>query len=119
MHQGPSLAGGHQHFGGARLPVHPGILARHVDIETMVGVLDDGNAKALLEKMRDNTRQQRGLAGAAPSRQANHFHPIPPAMELGPSSVIARSEATKQSTSCRMSWIASVSLAMTDISFIL
>ncbi len=55
--------------------MHPGILARHVDIEAMVGVLDDGNPHAFGEKMRDDTRQQRGLAGAAPPGEANHFHP--------------------------------------------
>jgi hypothetical protein len=41
----------------------------------MVGVLDDGNPHAFGEKMRDDTRQQRGLAGAAPPGEANHFHP--------------------------------------------
>src|SRR6202047_1130634 len=30
MHQGPSLAGRNQHFGSARLPVHPGILAGYI-----------------------------------------------------------------------------------------
>jgi hypothetical protein len=42
----------------------------------MMGVLDNGDAKACLKKMRDDPRQQRGLAGAAPSREANHFHLI-------------------------------------------
>src|SRR5258707_187865 len=63
MHQGPTSAGGHQHFGGAGLPVHPGILARHVDIETMVGVLDHRNAQAFAKQMREDARQQRRLAG--------------------------------------------------------
>jgi hypothetical protein len=39
-----------------------------------MGVLDDGNAKALAKEMGNDTGQQRGLAGAAPSRQADHFH---------------------------------------------
>ena len=55
--------------------MHPGILARYVHIETMVGVLDDGNAQALAEQMRNDPRQQRRLAGAAPPGEANHFHP--------------------------------------------
>src|SRR6266403_4685244 len=76
MHQGPSPAGGHQNFGGAGLPVHPGILARYVDIKTVVGVLDHGNTQALAKQMRDDTRQQRRLAGAAPAREAYHFHLI-------------------------------------------
>ena len=53
MHQGPSLAGGYQHLGGAGLAVPPGILAGNIDIEGMMGVLDHGNAQALAEQMRE------------------------------------------------------------------
>ena len=76
VHQGPAPGRGHQNFGRAGLAVSPGILAGHVDIEGMMGVLDDGNAQALLERKRDHPRQQGGLAGAAPSREAYHFHRI-------------------------------------------
>jgi hypothetical protein len=34
-----------------------GILARHVHVERVVGVLDHGDAKALFTQMRDDTRQ--------------------------------------------------------------
>src|SRR5438132_3188792 len=37
-------------------------------------VLDHGDAQPLLEQMRNRALQQGGLAGAAPSREANHFH---------------------------------------------
>jgi hypothetical protein len=42
----------------------------------MVGVLDHGNAQALVEQMRDDARQQRRLSGAAPPGEANDFHLI-------------------------------------------
>jgi hypothetical protein len=41
-----------------------------------MGVLDDGNAQAFFAKIRDDTRQERRLAGAAPPRKANHLHVI-------------------------------------------
>jgi hypothetical protein len=52
----------------------PGILAGHVDIEGVMGMLDDGDAQAVFQQMRNRPRQQGGLAGAAPSREAYHFH---------------------------------------------
>jgi hypothetical protein len=42
----------------------------------MVGMLDHGNAQAFAKQMRDDTRQQRRLAGAAPPGEAYHFHLI-------------------------------------------
>src|SRR5258708_40023344 len=42
----------------------------------MMGMLDHGNAQALGDEMRDQARQQRRLAGAAPARQTNHLHVI-------------------------------------------
>jgi hypothetical protein len=54
----------------------PGILSGHIDIEGMMSVLDHGNAQALLLQLRDRPRQQGRLAGAAPSREAYHFHYI-------------------------------------------
>src|SRR5512135_3013315 len=51
-----------------------GILARHVYVERVVGVLDDGDAKALFTQMRNDMRQQRRFAGAAPSRKAYDLH---------------------------------------------
>ena len=47
MHQRPAPGRGHQHLGRAGLPMHPGILAGHVDIEFVMGMLDDGDAQAL------------------------------------------------------------------------
>src|SRR5436305_8684570 len=42
----------------------------------MMGVLDHRNPQPALQEMRDQTRKQRGLAGAAPPGEANHFHRI-------------------------------------------
>src|SRR5262249_37644622 len=74
VHQRPAPRRRHQHLGGAGLAVHPRVLTGHVDVEFVVGMLDHGDAKALLEQMRNRALQQGGLAGAAPSRGANHFH---------------------------------------------
>ena len=52
----------------------PGILAGHVDVELVVRVLDDGDAQALRVEMRDQPRQQRGLARTAPACKADDFH---------------------------------------------
>src|SRR3569832_2108467 len=77
----------------------PGILARRVDIEFVMGMLDHGHAQALRQKMRKRTRQQGGLAGAAPAGEANYFH-------LGLRDPTARlpslrgATAPKQSRSC-------------------
>jgi hypothetical protein len=40
----------------------------------MMGVLYDGNPKALGKQIGNDTSQQRRLAGAAPPGEANHFH---------------------------------------------
>ena len=74
MHQRPAPARGHQHLGSARLAVHPGILAGHVDVEFVVGMLDHGDAQSFAEQARNRALQQGGLAGAAPSREANYLH---------------------------------------------
>jgi hypothetical protein len=42
----------------------------------MVGMLYHGNPQALRDEMRDKSRQQRGLPGAAPSGEADHLHVI-------------------------------------------
>ena len=101
MHQGPAVRRRHQHLGRAGLAVAPGILAGHIDIELVMGMLDDGNAQALRVEMRDQPRQQRGLARTAPARKADDFHSVrsPPTarqpMEPRPLPVIA--SAAKQS----------------------
>ena len=76
VHQRPAPGRGDQHLGGAGLAMHPGVLARHVDIELVMGVLDHGDAQAFFEQMRDDALQERGLAGAAPSCEPDHLHLI-------------------------------------------
>src|SRR5438876_407383 len=66
-----------------------------VAVDGVMGVLDHGDAQAILEQMRDHARQQGGLAGAAPSREANHFHRILRNQHLFPS--LRGVFATKQS----------------------
>ncbi len=46
VHQRPAVAAGEQHLGGAGLAVAVGILALAVDVETVVGVLDDRDLEA-------------------------------------------------------------------------
>src|SRR5579871_1572740 len=52
----------------------PGILARHVDVEFVMRMLDHGDAQPLLPQQRDHPCQKGGLAGTAPPRKADHFH---------------------------------------------
>jgi len=54
----------------------PGVLAGNVDIELVVGMLDDGDPQARRAQMRDHARQKGGLPRAAPSRKPDHFHRI-------------------------------------------
>src|ERR1700753_3699725 len=84
------------------MPKLRGILPRYVDIEVVMGMLDHGDAQAPAQEIRDDARQQGGLAGAAPSRKADHFHCFLRTKPSGtkPTDVIARSNATKQSSSC-------------------
>src|SRR5947209_12450347 len=97
MHQGPAPRRGHQHFGGPGLPVHPGILAGNVHVERMMGMLDHGTAKALADKLRDQSGQQPGLAGAAPARKPNHLHVVLQAREA---SVFPRPSFISTCTEC-------------------
>src|SRR5262249_40228069 len=61
----------------------------------VMGVLDHGDGETLPHQQRDRPRQQGGLAGTAPAREAYHFH-----VDFVSGThrvVIARSNATKQS----------------------
>src|SRR3954452_8745963 len=52
----------------------PGVLAGHVDVELVMRMLDDRDAQAKRIEMRDQPRQQRGLARTAPACKADDFH---------------------------------------------
>src|SRR6201991_283638 len=82
----------------------PGILAGNVDVKLMMGMLDDGDAQALRVEMRDQPRQQRGLARTAPACKADDFHRNSASTHNHafwwnhrPPPAVARSVATKQS----------------------
>ncbi len=67
MHQCPTAGGGNQDFTGPGLPMAMGILARLVDIEAVMRVLDGGNVIAAFLEGRDKPGQQGCLAVSAPS----------------------------------------------------
>ena len=77
MHQGPALGGGHQHFARTRLAVRARNPCRVYRRRRR-----DGRARSRkragprLSKCGITQRQQGGLAGTAPSREANHFHTV-------------------------------------------
>src|SRR5438874_5719490 len=75
MHQGPAVGRSNQHLGRAGLAMPPGVLAGHVDVELVMRMLDDRDAQAQRVEMRDQPRQQRGLARTAPACKADDFHP--------------------------------------------
>ena len=57
--------------GGA---VFVGVLARVVDVEGVVGVLEGRDPEAPRREQGDHPRQQRGLPGAAPPGESNDLH---------------------------------------------
>jgi hypothetical protein len=74
VHQHPAARGGDQHFRGAGVAVAIGVLARLVDIERMVRVLDERDAQPGAGEARDELLDERGLAAARPAGEAEHFH---------------------------------------------
>src|SRR2546423_15225128 len=74
MHQREAIGRRDQHFGRARRAMRVRILARLVDVEVVMGVLDRRHAPTARSQARDHAREQRGLARAAPAGDADHFH---------------------------------------------
>jgi hypothetical protein len=74
VHQRPAAAGGDEHLAGARLAMGVGILARLVDIEGVVGVLDGGDGEPPPGEDGDDAREQGRLARPAPAGQSHHLH---------------------------------------------
>src|SRR6476646_3190606 len=66
------------------MAVAVGILARHVDVEGMVRVLDQRNAQAALDEQWDQLFDERGLAAAGPARktESSHAQAVAPPQEL-------------------------------------
>jgi len=66
--------GRYQHLRGAGVAMAIGILARLVDVEGMVRVLDERHAQARADETRDQFLDERGLAAAGPTCKAEHLH---------------------------------------------
>src|SRR5690606_29833238 len=67
VHEHPAPRGGDEDFGGARLAVPVRVLARNVDVEVVVRVLDQRDAEAAPDEARDQLLDQRGLAASRPA----------------------------------------------------
>ena len=52
------------------------VLARLVDVESVMRVLDRGHAQAARGQKRDHAHEQRGLARSAPAGDADDFHAV-------------------------------------------
>ena len=74
VHQHPALVRNQQDLPCPGLPVTPGILARLVHVETMVGMLDHRDAQTAGGDLGDDPLDQGGLAGAGPAGEAEDFH---------------------------------------------
>ncbi len=82
--QCPTTHGGDQHFGRAGLAVAPGILAGTIEVEPVVGVLDDRHPPVARGEPRYQPLDQRGLAGARPTGETDDFHARAPACASPP-----------------------------------
>src|SRR5262245_64969490 len=74
VHERPTVGRADQHLGRPRHPMGVGVLARLVDVEGMMGVLEG----RYLEPAGDDTGnyfgEERGLARAAPAGEADDAH---------------------------------------------
>ena len=64
VHQHPAARGRDEHLRGAGVAVAIGVLARLVDVERMVRVLDERHAQPGAGEARDELLDERGLAAA-------------------------------------------------------
>ncbi len=72
--QRPAAGGADQHLGRAGHAVAVRILARLVDIEGVMGVLDRRHREPARDQAGDHLDEERGLAGAAPAGEADDAH---------------------------------------------
>src|SRR5712692_6295695 len=77
VHDDPAFLGHHHHLAAAGLAVAIRILARLVDVEAVMRVLDHRYPEASFDEARDELLDQRGLAASRPSRESEYFHPDP------------------------------------------
>src|SRR5512146_2114893 len=74
MHQRPAPIARHHHFTRTGLAVPPGILARLIDVEIVMRVLERRDADAALHERRHQARDQSGFAASAPSCKSEDPH---------------------------------------------
>jgi hypothetical protein len=74
VHQGPTPLARDQHFARAGQPMIERILARLIDVESVVCVLQCRDAAAARDQDREQLYEQRRLAAAAPAREADEPH---------------------------------------------
>src|SRR5450631_434399 len=74
MHQGKAPVGGNEHLARARLAMQIRILARLIDVERMMRVLERRDGKAAFTEVGNELDDQTRLARAAPAGKADHPH---------------------------------------------
>jgi hypothetical protein len=75
--QRPAIGRGDEHFAAAGLTMPPGILARIVDIEFVMRVLDQRHGQPVCFQAGDHLFHQRGFAASGPAGEANDLHDRP------------------------------------------
>jgi hypothetical protein len=76
VHERPALRGAHQDLRAAGLPVAPRILARGIDLERVVRVLDERHAQPSPHEERHELLDEGGLAAAAVAGDAEDLHGV-------------------------------------------
>src|SRR5712672_2174140 len=74
VHDDPAPVGHDHDLAAARLAVAIGILARLIDVEAVMRVLDHRHLQAALDEARNELLDQGGLAAPRPSREAEDLH---------------------------------------------
>src|SRR5438094_776206 len=74
MDEGPADGRGHQHLSAAGLPMPPRVLARLVDIEAVMRMLDERNGQAARREARHQPFNERRLAAAGPAGESEEAH---------------------------------------------
>ena len=74
MHERPTLGRADQHLGRAGHAMGVRILARLVDVEAVMGVLERRYLEPARDDAGDHFGEERGLAGAAPAGEADDAH---------------------------------------------
>src|SRR5688572_9563489 len=96
VHQHPAPRGRDQDLARAGLAMAVGVLSFLVDVESMVGMLDERNTQAALNEARDELLDQGRLAAPRPARESEGFHAVAPPQELPAPAVQPRQWSSKR-----------------------